>query len=176
MRAVPAAPGSTTAQVSAEQLVAMAVVAAEIAAATPRLEVYPRGLDAGRAVRLASGALSGVAQLTPAQVAERVAARFPEAAALDAISAAGPVVLLLNAGILARYDPSLSLLDSLREQVTHAGADAPVRTVWLLVPWHDAEAVPRLDDAAVPIFGPQWLALREDWLIRREGRVADGVA
>ena len=313
----------------------MAVVAAEIAAATPRLEVYPRGLDAGRAVRLASGALSGVAQLTPAQVAERVAARFPEAAALpdrpeldalldtagvplrwddeesrylprrvepagltsltrrahpsrvttggttsragwrrvedrvveaedrlarsldeggwlvlstsprrvarvaaalraepvkpldverelltamrafadahgvdwgtvlaadvadrsstnwtrlmrvvsaalpmlrDAISAAGPAVLLLNAGILARYDPSLSLLDSLREQVTHAGADAPVRTVWLLVPWHDAEAVPRLDDAAVPIFGPQWLALREDWLIRREGRVADGVA
>ena len=94
----------------------------------------------------------------------------------DAISAAGPAVLLLNAGILARYDPSLSLLDSLREQVTHAGADAPVRTVWLLVPWHDAEAVPRLDDAAVPIFGPQWLALREDWLIRREGRVADGVA
>ena len=81
MRAVPAAPGSTTAQVSAEQLVAMAV-AAEIAAATPRLEVYPRGLDAGRAVRLASGALSGVAQLTPAQVAERVAARFPAAAAL----------------------------------------------------------------------------------------------
>ncbi len=45
-----------------------------------------------------------------------------------------------------------------------------------LIPWHDAEAVPRLDDAAVPIFGPQWLALREDWLIRREGRVADGVA
>jgi hypothetical protein len=70
----------------------------------------------------------------------------------------------------------LSLLDSLRELVTYAGVDSPVRTVWLLVPWHDAEAGPRLDDAAVPIFGPQWLALREDWLVRREERRADGVA
>ena len=68
------------------RLVQLAAVASERAAATARLEIYPRDLDPVRSLRLAqagvvppplgdSGRPSG---LTPDQVRERVRARFPE--------------------------------------------------------------------------------------------------
>ena len=65
-----------------DRLVEVAVLAGDKVAATSRLEVYPRGLDARRAVRLAAGALYGVSELSPAQVVGRVMARFPFAAPL----------------------------------------------------------------------------------------------
>jgi serine/threonine protein kinase len=65
--------------------VQLAAVASERAAATPRLEIYPRDLDPVRALRLAQAGVVpapiGAAEpqgLRPEQVQERVRARFPE--------------------------------------------------------------------------------------------------
>ena len=60
-----------------ERLIDVAVIASQTAAATSRLEIYQRGLDSARALRLAAGTLYGVTDITPEDVAERVAARFP---------------------------------------------------------------------------------------------------
>ncbi len=91
------------------------------------------------------------------------------------VEAAGPAVLLVNAGMLARYDGSLTLFDELRESVRTATAGTAVRTVWVLVPWADAEKQPLLDGGApVPPFGSQWLALSEEWIARHESRLAEG--
>nr|CTQ94912.1 serine/threonine protein kinase [Kibdelosporangium sp. MJ126-NF4] len=50
------------------------------AAVTSTGQIYPRGLDAGRALVLAQAAVGiGQAGITPRQLAERVSARFPEA-------------------------------------------------------------------------------------------------
>ncbi|WP_322753657.1 BREX system serine/threonine kinase PglW [Frankia sp. Cas3] len=339
LRAVAAPGGTDPSMIFPERLVEVAVIASRSTAATPRLEVYPHGLDAGRALRLAAGALYGSTGLTPEQVAERIAARFPHATALPgrpdldgllesagvplrwdgdaaqylarrveahgltslatyrgttprrgtggtvamtragwrrvedrvlamddklarsladggwlvlsvpprrlvrverclaaqevtvldvesallagmrdfcerhrvawarvlaadaaertsrewanlskvaqagmtavraSIEAAGPAVLLVNAGVLARYDASLTLFDDLRESVRKATAGAAVRTVWVLVPWADAEKQPLLDGGApVPQFGNQWLALSEEWIARHESRLAEGGA
>jgi hypothetical protein len=327
LRAVPAPEGTDASLVFPDRLLDVAVIASSKAVATPRLEVYPRGLDAGRAVRLAAGALYGADKLTAQDVAERVRARFPLAAQLPdhpelddlldaagvplswddehklyvakraeatpltllsvttlgndrlgntavhrwrrpgdeasetnqrldrtlsdggwlvlsvrprrlaraervlrgwpgvttvdaeavllaamrdvcashgvdwsvalesdaaertsedwenlsfvaqtglkavraAIDAAGPAVLVTNPGVLARYDPALSGLDALRDSVRIATGAAPVRTVWLLVPWSDPETQPALDfGAPVPQFGNQRLGLTETWLERHE--------
>ena len=56
----------------------------------------------------------------------------------EAIESSGPAVLLVNAGVLARY--GTALLDDMREDVRTATAGSPVRTVWLLVPWADQTA------------------------------------
>ena len=335
LRGVPAPPGTDPSLVFPERLVEVAVIASAGAAVTPRLEIYPRGLDAGRALRLAAGALYGVDALAPAQVAERVVARFPAAAVLpgrpeldglldaagvplrwdedqrlylarkvgaagltslltrrttprvstggtltragwrrvendvlaaddrlarsleeggwlvlsvpprrvtraerclagqavttvdvertllagmrefcerhdvrwplvleadaadrtspewgrlsrvvdagmaavrDAVEVAGPAVLLANAGVLARYDPSLALVAELREAVRTATAASPVRTVWLLVPWADTQKQPLLDGAAVPVFGNQWLPLPQGWVEKHESQAEEGGA
>ena len=49
------------------------------AALSSRLEFYPKGMSAERALRLAQGALAGAKELTPAQIQERVLGRYPEA-------------------------------------------------------------------------------------------------
>ncbi|ONH21853.1 BREX system serine/threonine kinase PglW [Pseudofrankia asymbiotica] len=332
LRAVPAPAGTDALLVPADRLLDVAVIAATTAVATPRLEVYPRGLDARRAVRLAAGTLYGADRLTAPEVADRVRARFPLAAALPdhpdldalleaagvplswddeqklyvakraevtpltlltgttlgstrlgattaararrpgdqasetnqrlertradggwlvlpvhprrlaraervlrgwpgvttidaeavllgamrdvcashgvdwqvalesdaaerasadwenlsfvaqsglkavrgAIDAAGPAVLVTNPGVLARYDPGLSSLDALRDSVRIATTAAPVRTVWVLVPWADMETQPALDfGAPVPQFGNQRLVLTDSWIKRHESGAAD---
>ena len=93
-----------------------------------------------------------------------------------AIREAGPCVLLTNAGVLARYDPSLTVLDELRDEVFRATADSPVRTVWLVVPWADTEKPPKLDGAVVPALGPQWVRLPEEWIGKHETALSEGGA
>lgn len=337
LREVQAPAGTDPGLLPPERLVEVAAIAAQTAAATPRLEVYPRGLEAGRAVRLAAGALYGVSELAPAQASERVLARFPYAAPLPdrpqldellesagvplvwseerstyvarkpdvagltsfltrpstrsrgstggtvtkadwrrvdnvvlevddrlarslddggwlvlsvrpsrlaraeaclaaqdvrtvdverefltglraycqerrvtwdvvlaadaadrssrdwarlssvvqagglsrvrtAIRAAGPRVLLTNAGVLARYDPSLTVVDELRDEVFRATADSPVRMLWLVVPWADTDKLPKLDGVAVPVFGPQWVRLPEEWINKHEAALSEGGA
>ncbi|HLZ37458.1 MAG TPA: BREX system serine/threonine kinase PglW, partial [Mycobacteriales bacterium] len=102
LRAVPPADPGDLGTASDELLVAVAVLAAQTAAATPRLEVYPRGLDAGRALRLAAGSLYGASDLTAEQVAERVAARFRHAEPLPARP--GLDALLERAGVPLVWD------------------------------------------------------------------------
>lgn len=64
---------------AASRLIPLAAAASKTAAVSGRLELYPRGMPALAALKLAHSGLSGVPTLTPAQLAERLQARFPEA-------------------------------------------------------------------------------------------------
>ena len=84
------------------RLVRLAAAASAGAAVSGRLELYPRGLPAARALTLARGALLALGHATPDAIARRVASRFPDAEpvprrpALDA--------LLSDAGIELAWD------------------------------------------------------------------------
>jgi serine/threonine protein kinase len=78
------------------RLVRLAAAASKHAAVSSRQELYPRGMDAARAVKLSQGALYGVPFLTVQQIRDRVSGRYPEAVALpdrpeldDLLKAAG---------------------------------------------------------------------------------------
>ncbi len=64
------------------RLLALAAAVSQNAALSSRLELYPRGMAANRALRLALGALAGARNLTPEEVRRRVAGRYPDAAPL----------------------------------------------------------------------------------------------
>lgn len=74
------AEGSAFERVSDERLTEIAAEASTSAARSSRLELYPRGLSADRALQLSSAALTG--KITPEQIHKRVRARYPEAAEL----------------------------------------------------------------------------------------------
>jgi len=71
------AQGTPLEALASERLAEIAVAASKGAARSTRLEIYPRGMDAGRALDLTAAVLTG--ELTPEKVRERVAARYPEA-------------------------------------------------------------------------------------------------
>ncbi|MBN2192119.1 MAG: hypothetical protein JW751_04825 [Polyangiaceae bacterium] len=72
--------GSSLARLTAAQLVELAAQASHRAASSPRLELYPRAMPAERALELSATVLTS--PLTEEQVAQRVRARYPEAASL----------------------------------------------------------------------------------------------
>lgn len=89
-------PPADGAVLSDARLVRLAAAASKHAAVSSRQELYPRGMDAARAVKLSQGALYGVPFLTVQQIRDRVSGRYPEAAALpdrpaldDLLKAAG---------------------------------------------------------------------------------------
>ena len=84
------------------RLVTLAAAASNGAAATARLELYPRGLDTVRALRLAQSALVGARNLGADDVAQRVKARYPQAAPLPGRPALDR--LLTDAGIELVWD------------------------------------------------------------------------
>lgn len=65
-----------------ERVLRLAVAASQTAALSSRLELYPRHMDAERALRLGTGSLLGPRKLTVAEAQRRVASRYPEAAPL----------------------------------------------------------------------------------------------
>ena len=73
-------PGTT--MPAPNRLLALAAAVSREAALSSRLELYPRGMAAERALKLALGALAGARTLTPDQIRNRVAGRYPEAASL----------------------------------------------------------------------------------------------
>ena len=64
------------------RLMRLAASASRSAAVSSRQELYPRGMDAGRALKLSQAALYNVPFLTVAQIRDRVLSRYPESAAL----------------------------------------------------------------------------------------------
>lgn len=64
------------------RILRLAAAASQQAAVSSRQELYPRGMDAGRALKLSQGALYGVRSLTVQQIRDRVLSRYPEAAPL----------------------------------------------------------------------------------------------
>jgi serine/threonine protein kinase len=63
----------------ASRLLQLAAATSRHAALSSRLELYPRGMPAARTLKLALGALAGARELSPEQVRDRVAGRYPEA-------------------------------------------------------------------------------------------------
>lgn len=77
LQSVEPPPGVT--RPATNRLLQLAAVTSGNAALSSRLELYPRGMPAARALKLALGALAGAKELTPEQVRERVAGRYPDA-------------------------------------------------------------------------------------------------
>lgn len=84
--------------------VRLAAAVSSTAAASSRLEIYPRGLPAARAVKLAAGAVVGKGEFTLDDLRARVQSRYPEAEPLPD----RPVVdaLLAAAGLDLRWASS----------------------------------------------------------------------
>ena len=85
------------------RLLALAAAVSERAALSSRLELYPRGMAADRALRLALGALAGASTLTPEEIRRRVAGRYPDAACLP--ERPDLDALLRDAGSELRWEP-----------------------------------------------------------------------
>lgn len=85
------------------RLVRLAAAASQTAAISSKQEIYPRNMDAARAIRLSHGGLVGVRFLTPDQVRQRVNSRYPLAAALPG----RPMLdrLLTEAGLELAWNP-----------------------------------------------------------------------
>ncbi len=88
---------------AASRWLQLAAATADRAALSSRLELYPRGMPAARAVKLALGALAGARELTAEQVRERVGGRYPEAEPLPERPALD--ALLEEAGSELRWQP-----------------------------------------------------------------------
>jgi serine/threonine protein kinase len=100
LREVPTPEGATP--LTDARLVRLAAAASQQAALSSRQELYPRGLDAARALKLSGGALYGVSYLTVQDVRDRVRSRYPEAAELPDHPAL--LDLLRNAGFDLVWD------------------------------------------------------------------------
>jgi len=88
---------------AAPRLLRLAVSASAKAALSSRQEIYPRDMDALRALRLSQGAIMGVSELTADQLQQRVRSRYPEAAPLPSRPALDD--LLEQAGLELRWNP-----------------------------------------------------------------------
>jgi hypothetical protein len=62
-----------------ERLVRLATATLQTAAFSSCLELYPRGMEAGRALTLGSGSLLGPKDLTVEDLRQRIASRYPSA-------------------------------------------------------------------------------------------------
>jgi serine/threonine protein kinase len=69
-----------TSLIADARLLRLAAAASKNAAVSSRQELYPRGMDVARALKLSQGAIYGVSSLTVAQIRDRVSGRYPEAA------------------------------------------------------------------------------------------------
>jgi serine/threonine protein kinase len=124
------AEGTPLATLPADQRLALAARASTNAAASARLELYPRGMDAARAVALSLAALSG-AGLTPDVVKKRIAARYPEAAplperpALDTLLAPHGLVFMPDVGSGEYVRPGLHAHTSMTVAVPTRKPTAP---------------------------------------------------
>jgi hypothetical protein len=86
------------------RIVRLAAAASTRAALSSRQELYPRNMEAVRALKLSQGALYGVSPLTVNEMRERVRSRYPEAQELPDRPALDR--LLEEAGIDLRWDPT----------------------------------------------------------------------
>jgi hypothetical protein len=118
------------AMLPADQRLALAARASANAAASARLELYPRGMDATRALALSLAALSG-AGLTPEVVKKRINTRYPEAAplperpVLDRLLAPHGLVFMPNVGSGEYVRPGVDAHTSLTVSLPSRKPTAP---------------------------------------------------
>jgi hypothetical protein len=106
---------------SSERIVRLATAASQAAALSSRLELYPRGMDAGRALKLGIGSLLGPKELTVEDIRQRIASRYPYAEPIpdppvldDLLREAGVELVWDSAGANGRgcYHPRYLLQDT----------------------------------------------------------------
>jgi serine/threonine protein kinase len=110
------------------RLLRLAAAASSWAALSSRQEIYPRGMEASRALRLAHGALGGVRVLSVEQVRDRVAGRYPDAEPLPDRPRLDE--LLTSAGLELAWDPEAlegrgGYVNLLRDSVSISSASSP---------------------------------------------------
>lgn len=88
-----------------DRLVRVAATASRKSAASSRLELYPRGMPAARALNLARGAVLGAKDLSDEELRDRVRSRYPEAQPLPERPALDE--LLREANLDLSWDPTL---------------------------------------------------------------------
>ena len=101
-----------------ERVLRLAAAASRNAALSSKLELYPRGMPAARALKLGAGSLLGARRLPVELVRERIASRYPEAEPLPGRPALD--TLLEDVGLHLRWDPE--------EQTYRPPEPAPLET------------------------------------------------
>jgi hypothetical protein len=164
-----------------ERIVRLATAASQMAALSSRLELYPRGMDAGRALKLGIGSLLGPKELTVADIRQRIASRYayaepiPELPVLDdLLREAGIELVWDSAGAdgLGCYRPRYLLYDPSSTATTlprHSTAPQPG-----LSTSPDAEAAQALEERLfTPVTGRRFLVLTvaQRYLLRAEGEI-----
>jgi serine/threonine protein kinase len=136
--AVPALPDGIE-PLSDERLLRLAASASDRAALSPRLEIYPRDMDAERALRLGAGAVralgfvsastgesAAAVEFTHEDVQQRVAARYPEAGVLPEPPTLTP--LLARIGLEVEWDAAKKVYRRLPSSpTTTSGSTIPAR-------------------------------------------------
>ncbi len=95
-----------------DRLIRLGVRASQHAALSSRMEIYPKGMPAARALKLGMGSLLGPKSLTVKQIQQRISSRYPEAEpipgppALDALLAEAGIELVWD-GTNQSYAPKL---------------------------------------------------------------------
>ena len=80
----------------------------------------------------------------------------------DALSTSSKTLLLVNPGLLARYQ-QLEMLVRLRDRIGRTGS--PLHGLWVLVPTNGQYVLPTLDGQPVPVLSAaQWTELNEAWI------------
>ena len=110
------------------RMLRLAAAASSGAALSSRQEVYPRGMEALRALRLARGALGGVRVLSAEQVRDRVAGRYPEGEPLPERPRLDE--MLASAGLELAWDPDAldgrgGYVNRVRDSVSISSASSP---------------------------------------------------
>jgi serine/threonine protein kinase len=95
LREVPLPPEAEP--LSDNRLIRLAAAASQASAISSKQEIYPRGMEAVRAIKLSHGGLVGVRFLSPDQIRQRVSSRYPLSAPLP--GRPGLDRLLLEAGL-----------------------------------------------------------------------------
>jgi len=80
----------------AARIAALAVASSASAALSARLEIYPKGLSAERALRLAQNNLFGSSHLTVEAIQQRIASRYPESEPLPGRPALDQLLAAIN--------------------------------------------------------------------------------
>ncbi len=130
-----------------DRLVRLGVRASEKAALSSRMEIYPKGMSAARALKLGMGSLLGPKSLTVRQIQRRIASRYPAAEpvpgppALDKLLTGAGIELIWD-GDEQCYSPrlrrssELSTISTLHrvETAALAGKDATpeIEDAWVL--------------------------------------------
>jgi hypothetical protein len=148
LREVPAPGGSPP--LADSRLIRLAAAVSTRAALSSRQELYPRGMDPARALKLSQGALHGVASLTVQEIRDRVRSRYSEAAPLPDRPALDG--LLVEAGFELQWDPTLkgvgAYVGRLHEPFSVSSrTESAVRQTTGTVPTDAGDLAPEVADA-----------------------------